>query len=49
VHDGYLAIKKNEPGRLRMVDASRTEEEVHAEVRAIVGDVLEKAPLSGKR
>jgi dTMP kinase len=49
VHDGYLAIMKDEPGRLRMVDASLTEKKVHAAIREIVGDVLGKASLADER
>lgn len=49
VHEGYLAIMKNEPGRVRLVDASRTEDAVRAEIRAIVQGVLGKATAAGAR
>ena len=40
VRKGYWAIQAREPGRVRLVDASRTEEAVAAELRALVEGCL---------
>jgi dTMP kinase len=36
VRQGYLALSRQEPDRIRIVDASLSQEEVHASVRTIV-------------
>lgn len=40
VRQGYLALSKQEPDRIRIVDASLSPEEVHKAVRAIVDERL---------
>jgi dTMP kinase len=40
VRQGYLALSRQEPDRIRIVDASPLPEEVHASVRTIVGERL---------
>jgi len=42
VRDGYLDLAKQDPGRIRTVDASRTPEEIQEDVKRIVDEVLEK-------
>ena len=36
VRQGYLEIAEKEPARVKIVDASRTEDEIHEEIRSIV-------------
>ena len=43
VREGFLAIAKAEPGRVRIVDAARTRDEVHADVLALALEALAKA------
>jgi len=40
VRQGYLALSRQEPDRIRIVDASLSQEEVHASVRTIVDEKL---------
>lgn len=40
VRQGYLALAKEEPGRIRVVDAGRRPEEVQRDVRKIVDEML---------
>ena len=40
VRDGYLDLAKQESGRIRIVDASRTLDEIQDDVRRIVDEVL---------
>jgi dTMP kinase len=40
VRQGYLELARREPGRFRVVDASRQPEAVHREVRRIVDEIL---------
>jgi dTMP kinase len=42
VRDGYLSLAKQEPGRIRIVDAVRTPDEIQEDVRRIVDEVLDK-------
>lgn len=42
VRQGYLALAKREPERIRVVDAARTPEEVQKDIRKIVDDVLKR-------
>jgi dTMP kinase len=42
VRNGYLDLAKQESGRIRIIDAARTPEEVQEDVRKIVDEVLEK-------
>jgi dTMP kinase len=57
VHDGYLALAAEEPERWRVVDGTRTAEEVANEVQALAGEALpdieleaavERAPVAEK-
>jgi dTMP kinase len=41
VRDGYLDLAKQESGRIRIVDAARTPEEIQDDIRRIVDEVLE--------
>jgi dTMP kinase len=43
VRNGYLQLAKEEPGRIRTVNAARLPDEVQEDIRAIVDEVLEKA------
>jgi len=43
VRDGYLRLAQEEPGRIRIVNAARTPEEIQADVRKIVDEVLNKS------
>ena len=40
VRDGYLQLAAQEPGRIRVVNAARSPEEIQVDVRKIVDDVL---------
>jgi dTMP kinase len=40
VRDGYLQLAAQEPGRIRIVNAARSPEEIQVDVRKIVDDVL---------
>ena len=40
VRDGYLQLAEQEPGRIRVVNAARSPEEIQADVRKIVDEVL---------
>jgi len=40
VRNGYLQLAKEEPGRIRVVDAARSPEEVQQDIRKIVDEVL---------
>jgi dTMP kinase len=42
VRDGYLELARQEAGRIRIVDAARTPEEIQDDVRRIVDEVLAK-------
>ena len=42
VRNGYLELAKQEPGRIRIVDAARTPDEIQDDVRRIVDEVLLK-------
>ncbi len=42
VRDGYLRLAKQEPDRIRVVNAARPPEEIQEDVRRIVDEVLEK-------
>ena len=42
VRDGYLRLAQEEPGRIRIVNAARTPEEIQDDVRTIVDEVLNK-------
>jgi thymidylate kinase len=42
VRDGYLQLAKEEPGRIRVVNAAQTPEEVQEDIRKIVDEVLTK-------
>jgi dTMP kinase len=42
VRDGYLQLAKEEPGRIRVVNAARSPEEVQEDIRKIVDEVLAK-------
>lgn len=42
VRDGYLDLAKQESGRIRIVDAARTPEEIQDDVRRLVDEVLKK-------
>jgi dTMP kinase len=42
VRDGYLELAKQEPGRIRIVDAARTPDEIQDDVRRIVDEALLK-------
>jgi dTMP kinase len=44
VHEGYQAIAAAEPGRVRVLDATRSVEEVSAQVWALVAPLLEPPP-----
>ena len=44
VRDGYLRIAQEEPGRVRVVNAARTPDDIQAEVRQIVDEALHKNP-----
>lgn len=48
VRDGYLLLAREEPGRILVVNAERTPDEVQAEVRKIVDEVLNKHPSRKK-
>ena len=41
VREGFLTIAKAEPGRVRIVDAARTRDEVHADVLGLAIEALE--------
>ena len=43
VRDGYLQLAREEPGRIRVVDAARSSDEIQADVRRIVDEVLLQA------
>ncbi|NTW59634.1 MAG: dTMP kinase [Nitrospirae bacterium] len=43
VRNGYLQLAKEEPGRIRTVNAARSPEEVQEDIRTIVDEVLDKA------
>jgi len=40
VRQGYLALARQEPERIRIVEASRSMENIQAEIRKIVGDIV---------
>jgi dTMP kinase len=40
VRQGYLALARQEPDRVRIVEASRPVDDIQAEIRKIVGDTL---------
>jgi dTMP kinase len=42
VRDGYLQLAKEEPGRIRVVNAAQSPEEVQEDIRKIVDEVLAK-------
>ena len=42
VRDGYLRLAQEEPGRIRVVSAARTPEEVQDDIRKVVDEVLTK-------
>ena len=42
VRDGYLQLADQEPGRIRVVNAGRSADEIQAEIRRIVGEVLDQ-------
>jgi dTMP kinase len=42
VRDGYLRLAQEEPARIRIVNAARTPEEIQADVRTIVDEVLKR-------
>ena len=42
VRDGYLDLAKQDSGRIRIVDAARTPEEIQDDVRRLVDEVLKK-------
>ena len=42
VRDGYLDLAKQEPVRIRIIDAARTPDEIQEEIRKIVDEVLDK-------
>jgi dTMP kinase len=42
VREGYLDLANQESGRIRIIDAARTPEEVHEDIRKIIDEVLEK-------
>lgn len=42
VRDGYLDLAKEDPGRIRIVDAARTPEAIQEDVRKIVDEALDK-------
>jgi dTMP kinase len=42
VRDGYLQLAKEEPGRIRVVNAARSPEEIQVEIRKVVDEVLGK-------
>jgi dTMP kinase len=44
VRDGYALLAKEDPGRIRLVNGSRTPDEVQRDVRAIVDEVLGRRP-----
>jgi len=44
VRDGFLSIARNEPGRVKVVDASRPLDAVFAEVRGLIDRVLPDGP-----
>jgi dTMP kinase len=46
VRDGYLLLADQEPGRIRVVNAGRPPEEIQAEVRMIVDEVLRQTNSS---
>jgi len=43
VRDGYLQLAKEEPGRIRVVNAARLPEDIQGEIRKIVDEVLDIA------
>jgi dTMP kinase len=40
VRQGYLALARQEPDRVRIVEASRSVDDIQADIRKIVGDTL---------
>ena len=42
VRDGYLRLAQEEPGRIRIVNAARPPEEIQADIRKLVDEVLTK-------
>jgi len=42
VRDGYLTLAKQDPGRIRIVDAGRTPDAIQEDIRRIVDEVLDK-------
>lgn len=40
VRDGYLEIARREPGRMKVIDGSRSVEEIHKEIVGIVGKCI---------
>ena len=44
VRNGYLELARQEPERIRVVNAARTPEEIQDDIRKIVDDVLRPAP-----
>lgn len=40
VRQGYLALARQEPERIRIVEASRSMEDIQREIRKIVGDIV---------